>query len=232
MDARSLRPAKEFAQKFGVKALIYGPPGSGKTPIINSAPRPLLLACEPGLLSMRNSMVPTFQAFTSDLIDEFFKWFSSDTTEVKNFDTIAVDSTSQMAEIYLNAALTGKSKAGNKMHGLAAYGDMATRTIEHLEKLFFMPNKHVYLIAKENVANENGATYKKPQYPGNMLNDSIPYKYDCVLRLAIHNIPGAGQHKAFRCIGSIDEMARNRTGDLMEFEPPDFGALVAKCMKD
>ena len=103
MQQSDLRPAKEFAQNFGVKALIYGPAGTGKTPLINTAPRPLLLACEPGLLSMRGSNVPTYPAYTAAKIDEFFKWFFG-STEVKNFDTIAVDSVSQMADIYLQEA--------------------------------------------------------------------------------------------------------------------------------
>jgi len=119
MDIRSLRPAKDFAINYGVKAIVYGPPGKGKTPIISSAPRPVMLACEPGMLSMRNSTVPTWPAFTADKIDEFFKWcFHSN--ETKNFDTICVDSVSQMAEIYLQ-----KATKDNK-HGLAAYGQMAT----------------------------------------------------------------------------------------------------------
>jgi len=48
--------------------------------------------------------------------------------------------------------------------------------------------------------------------------------------MAIHNIPGVGQHKAFRCIASLEEMARNRTGTLNEFEQPNFSDLVNKCM--
>src|SRR5437899_1886908 len=124
MNLSNLRPANDFAQQYGVKALVYGAPGSGKTPIVNTAPRPLLLACEPGLLSMRGSTVPTYPGFTNDAIDDFFAWFFN-SNDVKNFDTLAIDSTSQMADTYLQAALNGKSKAGNKMHGLAAYGDMA-----------------------------------------------------------------------------------------------------------
>src|SRR6266550_5669972 len=115
MDQRSLRPARDFAINFGVKAVIYGPAGSGKTPIINTAPRPVMLACEPGLLSMRGSTVPSWQGYTPETIDEFFKWFFN-STETKNFDTLAVDSTSHMADIYLQAALK------TNKHGLQAYG--------------------------------------------------------------------------------------------------------------
>lgn len=229
MDQRDLRPASDFARTYGCKAVVYGPPGSGKTPVVNSAPRPLLLACEPGLLSMRNSNVPTWPAPTGDKIDEFFKWFFG-SAEVKNFDTLAVDSTTQMAETYLKEIENGTSKSGNKKHGLQAYGDMARKVMEHLGQLYFTQNKHIYLIAKQEILNENGMIYKKPSWPGNMLNEAIPHMYDAILQLDIQNVPGFGQQKAFRCIGSIDTIARNRTGTLAEFEPPDFGAIVRKVM--
>lgn len=220
MNLQSLKPAKDFAIRFGVKAVVYGPAGSGKTPIINTAPRPLLLACEPGLLSMRNSMVPTFQAFTAKLIDEFFEWFFK-STETKNFDTIAVDSGSHMAEVYLERA-----KQNNK-HGLAAYGQMAEDSLEHLNGLYWMQQKHVYLIAKQEITDKG---FKRPYFPGRQLPIEMPHKYDQILNLDIHNIPGMGQYKAFRCWGTIDTLARDRTGMLNEFEEPNFGKLVQKAM--
>jgi AAA domain len=229
MNQKDLRPARDFAINFGVKAVIYGPPGSGKTPVINTAPRPVLLACEPGLLSMRGSNVPTWEGYTPKRIDEFFEWvFGS--TETKNFDTICVDSTSHMAEIYLDAALNGKSKSGQKMHGLAAYGEMARNTLEHLETLYYVRQKHTYLIAKQEIINENGLTLKRPYYSGKELPVKLPHKFDQILQLDIQNVPGVGQVKAFRCQASIDVSARDRTGMLAEFEPPNFTAIVQKAM--
>lgn len=230
MDLRSLRPARDFAIQYGIKAVIYGPPGSGKTPILNTAPRPVMMACEPGLLSMKNSTVPTFPAFTAAAVDEFFTWvFHSN--ETKNFDTIAIDSISQMCEIYLQGALTGKSKSGNKMHGMAAYGEMARSSLEQLNGLYFLQQKHTYLIAKQELKDQAGIVMKRPYFPGQQLPVEVPHKYDCVLQLDVQNVPGVGQTKAFRCIGSIDTVARNRTGTLAEFEPPHFGQLIGKAMQ-
>lgn len=227
MDIRSLRPARDFAIQYGVKAVVYGPPGKGKTPILNTAPRPVLLACEPGLLSMRNSTVPTFPAFSSDAIDEFFKWLFH-SNETKNFDTVGIDSASQMCEIYLNDIMQGTSKAGNKMHGKAAYGEMNRRSLQQLDGLYYMQQKHVYLIAKQEIIVDSG--FKRPYFPGQQLPSQVPHKYDVVAQLDTHNIPGVGQQIGFRCIGSIDTVARNRTGNLNEFEPPHFGNLVTKAM--
>jgi AAA domain len=224
VDIKSLRPAKDFANMFGVKSIIYGPPGSAKTPLINTCPRPLLLACEPGLLSMRGSNVPTFAAFTATLVDEFMKWFFN-SNERKNFDTIAIDSVSHMSELYLVDALK------NNKHGLKAYGEMATKTLEQLNGLYFSQNIHTYLIAKEAAIDDNGVRIRKPYFPGQQLMVEVPHKFDLIMRLAQHNVPGVGQTRAFRCIGSLEEMARDRTGRLNEFEPPNFSDIVKKAMQ-
>jgi hypothetical protein len=223
MNLSSLRPAKDFAINYGVKSIIYGPAGSGKTPLINTAPRPILMACEPGLLSMRNSMVPTFIASDAKRIDEFWEWvFNSN--ETKNFDTIGVDSVSQMCEIYLE-----KANKENK-HGLAAYGQMATDVLKQLDKLYFLQYKHTYLIAKLEVKNGAVGSFSRPYYPGQQLPVAMPHKYDQILHLDIHNVPSVGQVRSFQCAPTIDVMARDRTGQLNMFEEPDFGKLVQKAM--
>lgn len=227
MDAKSLRPARDFAVQYGCKIIAYGGAGSGKTPIINTCPNPVLLACEPGLLSMRGSMVPTFQALNCNDIDEFFKWFFN-STETKKFDTLAIDSISFMADVYLQAALQGKSKSGKKLHGLAAYGEMATNVLDHLRPLYYTQQKHTYLIAKEQKPDDNGQ--KRPYFPGNQLNNEVPGLYDFILHLGIKNVPGKGQIKAFQCIEDYDTMARARTGNLDMYEPPNVNFIIQKAM--
>lgn len=227
-----IKAAKEHAQLFGIKSLIYGPAGVGKTPIIATAPRPLLLSIEPGLLSMRNSDVPTVIADTAQKIDDFFKWFFN-SNEVKAYDTLGIDSASYMANVYLLAAMKGTSKQGNKKHGMAAYGEMAENTMEHLRTLFFVKEKHVYMVAKEEIADVEYQSLRRPYFPGNVLNTDLPYLYDFILRLAKYNgIPGApaGENLAFQCVGNVNILARNRTGNLSEYEPPHFGQLINKAM--
>ncbi len=168
---------------------------------------------------MRGSSVPTFQAFTGAKIDEFFKWFF-ESNERKDFDTLAIDSVSQMADIYLQEALR------TNKHGKAAYGDMATKVKDHMRKVFFSENVHTYLIAKEG--DNNGV--KWPHFPGQVLVSELPGWYDFILHLNIQNVPGMGNVSAFRCNQAVDVLARNRTGNLNDYEPPDFGALIRKAM--
>jgi len=232
MASPEIKAAKEHAILFGVKSLIYGPAGVGKTPLIETAPRPLLLSIEPGLLSMRNSNVPTVLAQDAKAIDNFFQWFFN-SNETKAYDTLGIDSASYMANVYLLAAMKGTSKQGNKKHGMAAYGEMAENVMEHLRTLFFVKEKHVYMICKEEIADVEYQSLRRPFFPGNVLNTDLPYLYDFILRLAKYNaIPGApaGENLAFQCVGNMNILARNRTGNLNEYEPPHFGALVNKAI--
>lgn len=223
MNQTDLRPADYYAISSGVKAIVYGPPGSAKTPLIKTCPRPLILSTETGMLSMRGSNIPTYQANTAKQIDDFFTWFFS-SNEVKQFDTLAVDSISQCADTYLAQAKL------NHRHGLPQYGEMAEKTLLHLRKLNAMPEKHMYLIAKEDMYNVNSVQMKRPFYPGKELPREIAHLYDCIFHLAKVNIPGVlGEHLAFRCNSSYDIMARNRVSVLNEFEFPDFSMIVKKC---
>jgi hypothetical protein len=220
MNLSDLKPASTYANMSGLKAIVYGPPGSGKTPVFNTATRPLLLACEPGLLSMRGSQVPTFQAHTPEALDDFFKWLFS-SAETKNFDTVGVDSVSQLADVYLQAALK-KHK-----HGLQAYGEMAEKVMDILRPLFFLKEKHCYLICKQTIE----AGVMKPYFLGKQLPTEVPHLYDAILHLGLHNVPQVGQVQSFQTKQSYDILARDRSGRLAEFEQPDFGAIIRKAMQ-
>lgn len=229
MQMSEFRTARDFALKYGAKTLVYGKPGVGKTPIVNTAPRPILMVCEPGMLSLRNSNVPAVDCFTPERIDEFFAWLFG-SREAANFDTVAIDSITQMAEIYLDRELGGKSKGGNKVDGRAAYGNMSRAVMAHLNGLFFLQQKHTYLICKQTIVEVDGFSMRAPYFPGKELPIKVPHLYDIIMHLDNQNIPGVGVHKAFRCVSSYDTVARDRSGNLAEFEPPDLSAIFAKVM--
>lgn len=223
MRLSDIRPIKDFAIRYGCKSIIYGPPASGKTPIAMSAPRPLILITEPGLLSVRTNITPSYQAYTADNIYSFFDWFTK-SNETNQFDTLCVDSISQMCEIILTDELK-KNRDGRK-----AYGELSRKVMEIMNALYFLPNKHLYLICKEQKFDDNGLIIRRPYYPGQDLNIKLNHLFDLILHLATVNIPNYGPNKCFRCQGTIDILARDRTGMLLEYEEPNFAKLVKKAM--
>lgn len=168
---------------------------------------------------MRASKVPAFPAFTIKAIDEFFD-FITKSNEARNFDTICIDSLSQMAEVVLGEEIA-KAKDLRK-----AYGEMSRKVMGHLTTLYFLQNKHTYLICKQ--ANDNGVF--RPYFPGQDLNVKVPHLFDVILYLAVHNIPGYGQQRAFRTSANYDCVARDRSGKLAEFEQLDLTNVFNKVM--
>lgn len=225
MNLNSLKPLGDLAQRFGVKAIMYGPPGSSKTPLVATAPSPVIMVCEPGLLSVRHiKNVPAWQAYTPEAIDEFFEWLTK-SSEAKRFDTVGVDSISQMAEIILTQEL-GRNKDGRK-----AYGEMYRRTMKYLNDLYYLPSKHTYLIAKEGSAEVEGGTITKPYFPGKELNIQVPHSYDEVWRIGLTNVPGQPKPVlAIRTVSNFNHFARDRSGKMNELEYPELSQLFTKAM--
>lgn len=219
-----LRSASSFALANGYKALVYGPPGEGKTPLIKTTINPVLLVCEPGMGSMRDAHnIPAWDGLTMAGADEFFKWLFN-SAEAKKFDTCCVDSFSQYAELVLAYYLKKHS------HGLKAYGAMSEHVMDVANKLFYMPQKHMYLICKEGGREEQGINKRVPFFPGQDLNVKMPHLFDAILRVARTTIMGQnGKVLAIQTRGD-DVMARDRFGKLDEFEPPHFGNLVRKAL--
>lgn len=229
MDIKSLVPAKSFAVNFGLKAVIYGGPGSGKTPVcVKTAPNPVLLLCEAGALTLKDSNVPTWPAFTEAKIDEFMTWFTT-SAEAAKFDTLVIDSVTQMSEIILDKYLGGRSKAGNSPDGRKAYGEMARQTMEYLNKLYFMPRKHILLVSKQGSDTVMGMEQTRPIMPGKDLNVRIPHLVDGVFHMGIHMSSGVMDRVTLMCIGDLTTMARDRSGQLAQYEEPDMSRIIAKA---
>ncbi len=238
MNINDLKPAHTLAKRYGVKVTLFGDAGSGKTPCAATAPRPVILATESGMGSMRHSNVPAWEAFTAKAIKDFMDWFLK-SNETKNFDTLIIDSFSHLAEVIL------KEKEKTIAHGMKAYGEMNDVVLEYANSIFYMPQKHVILIAKQMLVEhgkqktiEDGKVVtepimqKRPYFPGKELNTKLPHLFDSTWHLSEALIQGHGNQKVVRTIATPEIFARDRAGNLAELEPPDFTYLFNKSMSN
>lgn len=223
MNLKDIKPACQLVQRYGVKSICYAPAGMGKTPISETAPRPLLAACEPGLLSMRRSNIPAIELYTVEAIDDFFKWLFN-SKEADNFDTICIDSISQMAEIYLDS-VRSKSRDGRKHYMLMSQAVMA-----NLSPLYFMQKKHCYLICKEIIVEENDTYRAKPYFPGKELYVKVPHLFDEIFRLEQYTMPDGKLVPVFRTRNTPEVYARDRSGQLADLEAANLTYVFNKCM--
>jgi phage nucleotide-binding protein len=204
-----------------VKFLVYGQAGAGKTSLIPTMPNPVIHSAEAGLLSIRDSNLPFIEIDGMDTLREAYKWLTG-SDEAKGFESIALDSISEMGEVCL-AAEKAKSKDPRQ-----AYGEMQTTMAEVVRSFRDLP-RHVLFTAKlDKSQDEMGRMLYSPSMPGNKTGQALPYFFDLVLALRVEKDTDGNIQRALMCQSDGLWQAKDRSGKLDAWEAPDLGAIIEK----
>jgi phage nucleotide-binding protein len=206
----------------GVKLLVYGQAGAGKTSLIKTLPSPIVLSAEGGLLSIADADVPYVEIGSMEDLNEAYQWLVK-SVEAKEFKSVALDSISEVAEVVLSA-----EKKSTK-DGRAAYGEMNTVMTELIRSFRDLPGRHVYMSAKlEKVQDEMGKVLYGPSMPGKTLSQGLPYFFDEVLALRVEKDADGNSQRALMCDSDGAWLAKDRSGKLGRWEAPDLAAIIQK----
>jgi phage nucleotide-binding protein len=206
----------------GVKLLVYGNAGSGKTSLIPTLPNPVVFSAEGGLLSIADADVSFVEVSSYDTLMEAYRWVT-EADEAKHFESIALDSISEIAEVVLNHE---KKIAKDPRQ---AYGAMQEQMSDIIRAFRDIPNKHVYFTAKcEKATDETGRILYAPSMPGNKTGQQLPYFFDEVLALRVEKDAEGVAQRALMCDSDGIWQAKDRSGKLGAWEAPDLGAIIAK----
>ena len=206
----------------GVRLVVYGVSGAGKTSLIPTLPNPLVISAESGLLSIKDADLPYIEVLDYASLIEAYR-FVSESQEAKGFSSIAIDSISEIAEVVLV-----HEKRINK-DGRAAYGEMQVQVMDIMRSFRDLRGKHVYFSAKcEKQQDENGRMLYSPSMPGNKLAQQIPYLVDEVFALRVEKDSEGQIQRALMTGGDGLWLAKDRSGRLDTWEAPDLGAIINK----
>jgi phage nucleotide-binding protein len=206
----------------GVKLLVYGQAGAGKTSLIPTLPAPIVLSAEGGLLSIAGADVPYIEIASMGDLTEAYKWLS-ESAEAVQFQSVALDSISEVAEVVLNA----EKKASKDPR--QAYGAMQEQMADIIRAFRDLPGRHVYMSAKlEKTQDEMGRVLYSPSMPGNKTGQQLPYFFDEVLALRVERDAEGNTQRALMCDSDGLWLAKDRSGKLETWEAPDLGAIIAK----
>jgi len=206
----------------GVKLVVYGQAGAGKTTLISTMPNPIILSAESGLLSIQGSDLPYIEVDSMQSLQDAFMW-ASDSEEAKGFDSIALDSISEIGEVVLNYE---KKQTKDPRQ---AYGLLTEQMTDIIRGFRDLPNKHVYFSAKvEKSQDEMGKLLYNPSMPGKSLTQGLPYFFDEVLALRIERDADGQPQRALQCNDDGMWLAKDRSGRLDMWEAPDMGAIIRK----
>ncbi len=206
----------------GVKMLVYGHAGAGKTSLIRTLPNPVILSAEAGLLSIADAELPFIEIKTIDDLHEAYKW-ATQSKESEQFESVALDSISEIAEVVLNAEkkLTKDPRQ--------AYGALQEQMTDIIRSFRDLSGKNVYFTAKcEKSQDEAGRMLYSPSMPGAKLGQQLPYFFDEVLALRVEKDSEGTPQRALMCESDGLWQAKDRSGKLGQWEAPDLGAIIRK----
>lgn len=206
----------------GVKVAVHGDSGVGKTVLCSTAPRPVILSAEAGLLSLAGVSIPTMLIRTVDDITEAHRWLTT-SADAWAFDTICLDSASEIAETVLTH-LKGQVKDPRQ-----AYGEMQEKMTMLIRTFRDIVGKHVYFAFKqERMKDEDGVVKYGTSMPGQKLGPQVPYFFDEVFALRIGKTTTGQLFRYLQTQPDLQYIAKDRSGKLAMMEPPDLNAAFRK----
>lgn len=203
----------------GVKMMVYGLAGTGKTRLTATAPRPIVLSAEQGLLSLNELDIPFIRIKSLAELTAARQFIQND----NRFWTACLDSASEIAELCLQDL-----KANNR-DPRKAYGDMAQDVLNEVRAWRDLRGKHVLFIMKQGRIKDEqtGVLMNGPLMPGQQLDQHMPYMFDECFQLVVQSMNGQTR-SALRTQRDHQNEAKDRSGRLDMWEPPNLTHIIQK----
>ena len=217
--------SRNASASHGIKALVYGKAGYGKTYLASTAPKPIILSAESGMLSLRGFDIPVITIKTVEDLTEAYLW-ALNSDEAKGFETVYIDSISEIAEVVLTNA---KAQVKDPRQ---AYGELIEKMMMTLKAFRDLPGKHVVMSAKQSILTDSvtqAVTYG-PSMPGSRLGAELPYLFDQVFQIGVGKTPDGQDYRFLRCHPDMQNEAKDRSGALEALEPPDLTHVFTKIL--
>lgn len=217
--AIKLTTTKQSAIDNGVKVLVYGAAGVGKTTLSGTAKNNVIISAEAGLLSLSHHDIPVIEVSNLDDVMDAYQ-FLLNSEDAKGFEWITLDSISEIAEVCLAAQMKGTND------GRKAYGDMNAIMADLIRSFRDLSGRNVYFSAKEREDKETH--HIAPMLPGGTIGQQMPYWFDEVFNLRIIEDQEGNSQRWLQTQPDMLRVAKDRSGKLDPFELPDLDAVSAK----
>lgn len=218
--------SRQAASLHGVKCLVYGKAGHGKTYLSRTAPKPIILSAESGMLSLRDVDIPVITIKNVQDLTDAYEWANM-SAEADQFQTIYIDSISEIGEVVLTNA---KAQVKDPRQ---AYGELIEKMMTTLKSFRDLSGKNVVMAAKQSVLTDSvtGAVTYGPSMPGARLGAELPYLFDLVMQIGIGKTPDGIEYRFLRCHPDLQNEAKDRSGTLDALEPPDLTHVFNKILQ-
>ena len=199
----------------GIKCVVYGAAGCGKTVLCSTAPNPIIISAEGGLLSIAEKNLPYLEINTLNDLNSAYNQLKKDS----EYDTICVDSLSEIAERVIEQ-LKPEHKDPRK-----AYGEMADAMMVMIRKFRDLKGKNVVFTTKQEVKLDEATDTQliQPILPGRILSTQLPYMVDEVFCMVVDR---KGRH--LQTSSDRQRQCKDRSGKLDAKEEPNLSSIFDK----
>ena len=222
--AIKLTSTKDSAAINGLKFLVHGPAGAGKTSLCATTGEPtIIILAESGLLSLRQHDIPVVEVKDLASLYEAYD-FVANAAEGQQFKWICLDSISEIGEVVLNH----ERKVAKDPR--QAYGALAEKMTDLIRAFRDLPARNVYFSCKQERSKDeqSGAMLYFPSMPGNMLKQGVGYFFDFVFALRVEKDADGNPTRWLQTQRDFNYEAKDRSGSLGMFEAPDLSAIASK----
>lgn len=156
----------------GVKCVVYGGAGVGKTRLCATAPKPIIISAEEGLLSLADLDTPVdyVEIHTLKDLTKIYNELKNDTY----YETICLDSLSEICEALIVEILP------NYKDNRQAYGELAMKALPMLKNFRNLKGRNTVFTSKL-ISIQDEETMKVTEelfLPGKVLGTQVPYLVD------------------------------------------------------
>ena len=210
-----------------IKAMCYAPAGTGKTKLCGTAPNPLIISAENGLLSLKKENLPYLEIQNMVDFKDAYR-FVSESADAQQFQTICIDSASDIAE----SILTDFKKSVKDPR--QAYGMLNDDMLAELKKWRHFNTKHVYITCKQDRLADGGTntTQFAPAMPGRQLPKEMPYWGDELFALKVIANEDGVLGRYIQTQPDMQYYAKDRSGLLDYYEPANLTHIFNKINGD
>ena len=219
--AIEIKKVCDIVQENGIKCLLHGFSGSGKTYSISTIPgRVIVLSAESGLLSLKDfDHIDAIEINNIAELREAYEFLKKN----DDYDTIVLDSLTEIAQQVLSHELSS-NKDGRK-----AYGEMNEVIIKLVKAFRDIPKKNVILICQQaKVQDSEGRILYSASMPGKTLSPALSFLFDLVACLRVRKDENGEYKRAFQFEPDEIYDCKQRGGKVNAFEPADWSIIFNK----
>jgi phage nucleotide-binding protein len=224
-------------QTQGVKALVYGQSGIGKTTLAGTLLEPtIIISFEGGLLSLKGKDIDIMDCTVDDegkplsdaerimKLSATLNWLAEEEQKTK-YRNIFVDSLTDIAETMVKALEIKHAGSSNKF---AVWGDLAKNMISIVRTFRNYPGYNIFFTALEDEIQLEGQVFYAPLFPGKVVGPKVMQSFDEVFRMTLDK----DGRREFLCQPGVGYKAKDRSGSLLNVEIPDLQVIIDKISKE